>query len=242
MKPALKWLVVKETLTALQANVDIGPKTLPHPFKPLAIGYLSSGRAIGRLLVDDEPLATRLGDLAAQFGQFGKLVRIPADAQKIYGAHREIKVVATDLSNASNRISVALLGVEYQGLTLNQLPKTAKGKLYWINLYTSTAIGANATVNIADESSYDFMPLWIAYQATDRAELVLSVNGIDLMAQAADLAALFGINGFVVPIPRDARRVYTGRTVWNAKLTDLSGASNVVTVSLGGVQFQPSGR
>lgn len=238
-RPILKWLVLKNTLTALESGVILGPQTLPNPFKPLAIGYLSTGRAIGRLYVDDEPLGTQDGDLAAQFGQGGKLVKIPKEAQKIYASKREIKVIASDLSNASNRISVAIQGLQYVGMKLDQLPPTAKGKLYWLNLYTSVAISANQTVNISDESAFPFKPLWIAYQATGRAELSLSVNTVPIMNQAADLDALAGVNGFVVPIPKEARKIYPGEITWNAKLTDLSGASNVITVSLGGVQFRP---
>ena len=238
MKPDLKWLVIKGTCAGSGVKT-IGPKAFSHPFKPLAIGYYSTGRAIGRLFVDDEPLANAEGDLAAQFGQEGKLVKIPADAQKVYAAEREIKLEVTDLSTASNRISMAILGVQFTGLISAVLPRTAKGKLYWINLYKSVA--GSALEIVSAESAFPFMPLALSYQATARAELQLSINGTPLFNQGADLPALFGKNGFVVPIPRDARRIYSGKVPFEASITDLSGSTNVVTVSLLGVQYPGRG-
>jgi len=238
MKPDLKWLVVKDTCAGSGVKT-IGPKAFPYPFKPLAIGYHSTGRAIGKLFVDEEPLARTEGDLAAQFGQEGKLLKIPADAQKVYAAEREIKLQVTDLSTATNRISMAILGLQYTGLTAAVLPRTAKGKLYWINLYKS--VGASLLAIASDESPFPFMPLAIGYQATARAEVQLTINEIPLFNQGADLPALFGKNGFVVPIPRDARRIYAGKIPFAASITDLSGATNVVTISFIGVQYPGRG-
>jgi len=232
MRPDLKWLVLKGQVGALGVTT-FTPKNLPNPFQPLGIAYKSTGRAIGQLLVGDEPLSNAKGDLAAQFGQDGHLVIIPEDGQRIYPAKREWKLAVTDLSNATNDISLAMIGYQYTGLPR---PRKTGPSLRWLNLYDTVL--ATKTKHITDRLDFPFMPFFLGYASTGRAEVSLEIDGLPLMNQAADLAAMFGTLGKLVPIPPEARRKYLGKITFDAVVTDLSGGDNVVTVTLFGVQFE----
>lgn len=233
MRPDLKWLVLKGQAAANSA-ATLAAKSLPHPFKPLGIAYKSTARARGRLFVGDEPLANVEGDLAAQFGQDGNLLIIPEAGQRIYPARREFKAEVTDMSGATNDISVALLGLQYTGL-----PQPRDGRdvsLRWVNLYGQ--VTASSTSHLTDTLDFPFMPLSLGYASTDRAEVILQVDEFKFNKQAGDLAAIFGTLGNFVAIPKEGRRKYAGKTTFDAVVTDLSGSTNIVTATLFGLQFR----
>jgi len=247
-KPDLKWLVIKDdNIPASVAEYVIGPRSYPYAFKPLAFGYYSKERVIGTLYVDEEPYANANADLAAQFGQGGQLVKVPRIAQKVYDAEREFELRITALTANPNSVTLAILGLQYTGTKRGaQVPPTpewerARGHLYWLNVHG--AVPANGQTTLSDDSPYSFMPLAFSYAATSPlARVRYTINQIPIMNQNADLVALYGTNGFVVPVPRDARQVYNGRVSFNAEVEDLSGAPNVVSISALGVQFSKRGR
>jgi len=234
VKPFLKWLVLKGTLDSEETDDALDHKSLAHPFMPLAFGYESTGRARCGLFIGDEPCQNAYGDGDAMFGTLGNLVTVPPEAQVMQPARREFRLGATDISVEENRLCLAILGLLFVGMQYrgNKPGPTFK----WLNMHGSCS--ASSTLVISANLDFPFMPVALAFTKTARCEVVLRADGAPFMDQAADISAVFGTLGNLVVWPERARKVYEGKQSFSCDIADLSGSTNVVDVSILGLQFK----
>lgn len=233
MKPEVAWLVLTNTCAG-SGTKDLGPKSFPYPFQPLAFMFKSTGRAKGGLYINELPCQNVQGDLEAMFGQDGSQVVVPDEVQQIFPKNTKFRLAVTDLSTSSNVIFLGILGQLYRGL--DAVPPPGKGRIKWLNLVGT--VTANAKLPLAGDLSFPFMPVGIGYKATDyRAKCNLLGDGKPFMNVAGALAAVFGTLGKHVPIPPDCLKKYPGGFTFEAETTDYSGSNNVVTISLFGVEY-----
>jgi len=234
-QPDFKVLTIYGTGTA-STRTKLNTVNLPWPFKPLAFAHKSTGRYKAELYLNDEQLQNAGGDGDAMFGTQGELVRIPAAAQKIIPEKRDFTLYVTDLAGASNIVSLAIFGLQYTGLKISDLPPQPRHWIKWLNLYKP--VGASSSAVVSDTLSFPFIPTHIGFKATGRATIELKADRIPFQNQAADIDAVLGTSGRLIAIPPEARKKYPAKTVFSAELTDLSGSTNVVTVTLFGIQTE----
>lgn len=236
MKPDIHWLVLQGAVGA-SSTAMLGPKAVPYPFKPLGFSCHRSAVCRGGLYLAEEPMFNAQGHLEAQFGGDGRLVVVPTEAQKILPAHRKFKLALTEDAGAGATVYFAIFGLIYKGLADADIPSQPAGRLKWLIL--QSALTANQSLPVSATLPFPFMP--VAIGAVDQAaagiKVSLEINNRAFMNQAMHLDGLFGKKGRMLPVPRAARSLYPGGTVFSAVCTELAGGSNRVTVSLLGVEF-----
>lgn len=234
-KPIFKELVLTGTgVASTRTQFDI--QSIDDPFMPFAFAHYSTGRYLAELLLSNEPLQNAAGDGDAMFGKQGDLVRIPRAALKILPAEKEFKLFVTDLTAAPNVVTLAILGLQFVGMRNQDIPKQPEGWIKWINLYKS--VTASSVGFGTGKIDFPFILTHMGFKATGRATLDLSADRVPFFSQAGDIDALLGTTGKMIAVPPEGRLKYPAGRFFEAKYTDLSASTNVITTSLFGIEVK----